>query len=348
MDIAMVTPRFVNDIRGGGEVSCKLLVDTLRKLGIEVDVISGDELFPEIQNTIKLNLSMYMYLRKQDLSNYDIIHTYNMSLLPTIGKLTKEQNLNSVGTLNGHVFSPTFEKRFSNNPLRVSAVASLMLKTEIVHIKRFTVLGECWRQIWIKDGIPADKIQVIQNMIPENYKPVNVKKGKTVNILIVGNTAIWRNVKLILDTYACLPKQDIKLTLVGIGWEAIVANYKGENNFVYRGHVSQQELNYLYALADIYVQAFEYTGAGRSMLEAALNKTALVSNGTEKDYGELSKAISFFDESYHLGYQLQALIDDKKERNKLGKLAEKIVNAEFTPIATAKKHIKNYKELLND
>ena len=348
MKLAMVTPRFVKDIRGGGEISCKLLVDTLRKLGVEVDVITGDELFPEVQNTIKLNLSMYMYLRKQNLSDYDIIHTYNMSLLPTMGKLTKEQNLNSVGTLNGHVFSPTFEKRFSNNPIRTSAVASLMLKTEIVHIKRFTVLSRCWGDVWVKDGIPADKIQVIQNMIPENYKPLRIKKEKTVNLLIVGNTAIWRNVKLILDTYACLPKQDIKLTLVGIGWEQVANSYKGENEFVYRGHVSRQELDTLYALADIYVQAFEYTGAGRSMLEAALNKTALVANGTVEDYGELSKAISFFDETFHLGYQLQALIDDKKQRDKLGKLAKKIVNAEFTPIATAKKHIKNYERLLNE
>jgi len=73
MKIAMITPRYKVDVRGGGELSLQLLVEALRNQGISVVVFSGDKLFPKIKDTLKLNTAMYKYLKNQLLA--DMIFT---------------------------------------------------------------------------------------------------------------------------------------------------------------------------------------------------------------------------------------------------------------------------------
>lgn len=346
MKIAMVTPRYVKDIRGGGERSCRLLVEALRVAGVQVDVFSGDELFPEIQDTKYLNLAMYRYLRKIT-NEYDIFHTYNMSLLPIVGLLTRRYGINSVASLNGHVFSPTFERQLSNHKMRSYLLSKFLTESLIRHINRFTTLGEFWKDAWVKDGIAKEKIQVIPNMIEKKFPSYRTRLNSTVNLLAVGNCVGWRDLKTTLDAYAKLPPQDITLTVVGQGWEDTVMNYKGRNVLLYCKKINQERLNELYSEADIYIQSYKYNGIGRAMLEACQYKSAIVTTGTLRDFPHLHGYLNYFKGAGMLKNTLQVLIDNEGVRKDQGENVCKIVNKYFTPENTASKYIELYKEVLN-
>lgn len=348
MKVAMVTPRFIKDIRGGGEISCKLLVDTLRTLGVEVDVFSGDELYPEIKSKEALNIAMYRFL-KPFKDEFDIFHTYNMSLLPAIGKLTKKYNINSVASLNGHVYSPYFCQELSDHPKREYPVLKIIFDRYIKHIKKFTALSDWYKNVWVKDGIPKEQIQVIPNMIVKDCSTDRdlISYNKTVDILVVGNYAKWRNLKMILDAYSKLPKQNILLTVVGQGWEKETANYKGKNTLIYYSYAKPNILKNLYTFADIYVQAYNHHGMGRTMLEAAQSKTAILTTGRPKDFSYLHNDMSYFDNAAELEWKLQTLIADKKLRDEMSKNVSEIAEKYFNPKFVTKQYIKLYKEMKN-
>ena len=345
MKIAMITPRYEKDIRGGGERSCKLLVDTLRKQGIDVDVFSGDELFPTEKDTWKLNIKMYRVVKKL-LNDYEVFHTYNMSLLPAVGLLTKKYNINSIASLNGHVFSPTFATELSDCPAREHLTNSILLKTLFRYITKFSVLSEFYKETWVKDGIPQGKIQVIPNMLAEDYKAKDVVHTNTVNILCVGNYAKWRNLNMLLEAYSNLPNQNICLSVVGQGWEKEIMNYKGKNTVVYYRKMNHTQLRDLYALADIYVQPYQHSGIGRTMLEAAQNKTAIVTTGRLQDFPYLHNFINYFANSDMLQLTLQTLIKNKDLRDDQGEQIYRIVNKYFSPEVIVKQYIKLYEEIL--
>lgn len=341
MKIVMITPRYKKDIKGGGEISCKLLVEALRNFGIKVDVMAGDELFPNEKKTWKLNIKMYRLI-KQITNEYDIFHFYNMSFLPIAGLLTKKYNINSVANLNGHTFSPTF-----TDSKKEKILYSLLIKFLFQYIKKFSVLSEFYKETWVKDGISKAKIQVIPNMIAENYIAEDLVHSETVNILTVGNYAKWRNLKMFITAYSKLPKQNIKLHVVGQGWRKEIINYKGKNTIVYYPQVEHEDLKRIYALADIYVQPYQDIYAiGRAMLEAAQNKTAIVTTGGMQNFPYLFGYINFFANSDMLQLTLQTLIKNKGLRDDQGEQVCRIVNKYFNPKVTVKKYIELYKEIL--
>ena len=345
MKCIMVTPRYKKDIRGGGEISCALLVEALRKQGIEVDVLAGDELFPSIKDTWKLNIKMYRAAKKL-INTYDVWHFYNMSLLPMAGLLTKKYNINSVASLNGHNFSPTFAAELSDHPAREHLINSVLLNTTFKHIKRFTALSEFYKEAWAKDGIPQEKIRVIPNMIDENYVAKNLIHSKTTRILSVGNYAKWRNLKLLLGSYSNLPKQDIVLEVVGQGWRREVIDYKGKNTVIYYPKVEHDNLKRMYSMADIYVQPYNYFGIGRSMLEAAQNRTALVTTGRLQDFPYLFGHINYFANKDTLQLTLQTLIKNKDLCRDQGRYVCDVVNKYLNPKIISKQHIKLYEEVI--
>ena len=101
MNICIVTHRYPPNTVGGGEISCHLLARELSK-NHKVEVVSFDgnvasqseiEGVKVIRNKpishekVTLNLQCFRFLRKR-IEKYDIIHTYNMDLMPAIGLLT--------------------------------------------------------------------------------------------------------------------------------------------------------------------------------------------------------------------------------------------------------------------
>lgn len=345
MKVAMITPRYPPNIKGGGEISCKLLVDTLRNKDLNIDVLSGDVLFPNVKSKEILNLKMYQYLKKR-IYDYDVFHTYNMSLLPCLGLLTKKYNINSVASLNGIVYSPTLGSNVAKHKRLTHCINKTILNGSIRHIKRFTTLSSYFKQIWVKDGIQNNRITVIPNMISKDYVS---KKKKTYSdltrLLFVGNYAKWRNLKLLLDTYSLLDENYLLLTVVGSGWDDLVKEYNNSwNTIVYYPHMDHNILKHFFRKADIYIQPYEVFGVGRTLLESAQNETAIVTTGKFYDYPYLNKYLMYFNDGYSLCNCLTELINNKRYRKFLATNCRDIVNKYFSPEFISEKYIELYRK----
>jgi len=341
MKIAMVTPRYPPNIVGGGEISCEQLVKALENLGVMVDVISANVIFPKTKRKEKLFLKMYKYLKKR-LDDYDILHAYNMNLLPTLGLLTKKYGTNTVGSLNGHVYSPTFGRELGSKPTVAYNFNSMMLQAYTRHIKRFTTLSKFYTDTWVNDGLKEEKITVIPNMIDENYTASKIRpRNDIVRLIAVGNYATWRNFEGLLQHYSTFPKQKVILTIVGQGWKDTVSKYFNlcKNAVVYYDGLNHQDLKDLFAVSNIYVQPYHHYGIGRTLLEAAQNNTAIVATGEKENYLQLEHGIKTVDELEHL-------IADKKEQRASAKFNKLMVNKWFNPKYIGKKYLAIYEELL--
>lgn len=347
MKVAMITPRYPPNIKGGGEISCKLLVDTLRNKDLNVDVLSGDVLFPNVKSKEILNLKMYQYLNKR-IYDYDVFHTYNMSLLPCLGLLTKKYNINSVASLNGIVYSPTLGSNVSKHKKLTYCLNKTILNGSIRHIKRFTTLSSYFKQVWAKDGIQNNRITVIPNMISKDYVSSDEKiHSDFTRILFIGNYAKWRNLESLLDAYIKLPKMKVKLNIVGEGWENVLMKYRGKlniNRIHYYGYVPPKNLLDIIKDADIYIQPYSCFGVGRTMLESAQNETAIITTGKFYDYPYLNKYLIYFNDSYSLTNCLNELINNKRYRKFLATNCRDIVNKYFSPEFISEKYIELYKK----
>lgn len=347
MKVAMVTPRYPPNIIGGGEISCEQLVETLRQLNIDIEVLSGDVMFPKIKRKEKLFIAMYRYLKKK-FQKYDVLHAYNMNLLPTLGLLTKKYNANTLGTLNGHVYSPTFARHIGKKPIIAYNFNAMMLKKYTRHIKRFTALSKFYSDVWVCDGLDENKISIIPNMIDIKYTVSKllsnvVSTDNKVNLIAVGNYAKWRNFEGMIYDYGLLPKQNIELHIVGHGWhDAIAPLLKISNNrIIYYGGLKHNEIKNLFAISQIYLQPYNHFGIGRTLLEAAQNKCAIVATGDKENYLQLKNNIRNFTE-------LEELVQNKTEQRRLARSNKMLVNKYFNPKRIAKQYIAIYEELLND
>lgn len=346
--ILMVTPRYPPNIKGGGEMSCKLLVDTLKHLGVHVDVCSADVLFPGVKHKEKQVALMYKHLKKIK-DDYDIFHTYNMSLLPAVGLLTKQHNVNSIATLNGIVYSPTFSKQFSDHPKREYPINCALLKLSIKPIKKFVCLSKFMSDAWIKDGIPENKMSVITNaIVPNSVSLEDTVDDGTVRILFAGNYAKWRDLNLLMNAYARLPKMKTVLNIVGQGWDTTLERHEPKNfanAYVYYPSLQHDDLMKMFQNADIYVQPYKYHGIGRTMLEAAQSNTAIISTGKPEYFPHLHEDIALTtpNEMYET---LEALITHNGLRQGYASRLKMLVKKYFTPEIIAGQYIKLYEELL--
>lgn len=252
MKIALVTPRYPPNVRGGGEISCKLLVESLKKhTEHEITVLSMDTIYPYIKSKDLLNVVAYGYL-KSKLDEFDIFHTYNMELLPLVGYLTKKYGIKSVGTFNGRVFSISWggiqfkliNPRFYRNKLALKYAN---------HILRKTCLSPYEREMWVNDGM--ESIEVVTNMLNPSFIPSKKSYNHdTFRILYVGNctSSHPEGMEMFLKIYDKLP-DDVEFTIVGDGWEKHIKNQimNIKHRINYLGRIPNKRLQDIYAAHDL-------------------------------------------------------------------------------------------------
>jgi len=356
MKICMVTPRYPPNIHGGGEISCKLLVDNLRKNGFDVDVFSADQKFSNIKNNSILNIKTYSFL-KDKIRSYDIFHTYNMSLLPSVGFLTKKFNINSVATLNGIVYSPSLStyryKRFSPRYYR----NKLMLYF-ILNIKYFVTLFQFFREKWIDDGLKEENISVIPNMIDASFKPVSHvdDENNSINLLHVGNYTPTRSeeIRKLIEAYSKLKKQDINLIMVGKGKiqvERLINKYRPKNKINHLGEQPYSKIPEIYSKADVFVHPSIFPKTGdRVIYEALMSGVCVITTGNNH-YSEIIKNMEHGVLIYPmtaeaLADNIQILIEDNKLRRMLADNGKKRIYEVCSPEMICKKYRKVYEDLI--
>ena len=279
----MVTPRYPPNVCGGGEISCKLLVDSLRKYtGHTVDVVSFDKIFPRVRSKAVLNYKAYDILKSR-INDYDIFHTYNMDLLPVVGYLTKKYDICSVGTFNGRIYSLSLSY-FNNKYLHPKFyIKRYLLSSCINFVKEKVFLSPFEAMMWGNDGITST--QVITNMLDESFKPgVRNRSGGKVRVLFVGNkdSSHTRGLEVFLSIYDRLGS-DVELVIVGKGWDVFLDGFNTRNKVNYMGFVPNKELAGVYSCCDIFYHAkfFEPVPIERVVIEAMQAGLCVVSIGSD-------------------------------------------------------------------
>jgi glycosyltransferase involved in cell wall biosynthesis len=266
----MITPRYPPNIHGGGEISCKLLVNSLRDHNIDVEVISADRIYPNTKNKELLNIRMFRYLKKK-IKDYRIFHTYNMSLLPALGLLSKKFNIKSIATLNGIVYSPSLSN-YIYKSINPKFYRNILLMKYIRHIKLFTTLCPYYKEKWISDGLSAKTIRIIPNMILPDFKPIKKKPHNKIRLLFVGNQAEWRGLDILVDAFKKL-ERDCELIVVGKGWNKYP-------NVTYITNANLNNMPEIYASADIFIQPYKFpVPISRSLVEALQSGVCVITSG---------------------------------------------------------------------
>ena len=365
MRILMITPRYPPNIKGGGEISCQLLVNAIARYEY-IDVISFDgnktqqtkvdnilvrRVTPISKSKMLVGSQAYNILR-EEINNYDLFHTYNMTLMPIVGKLTKKYHMPSLATLNGIVFSPSMSnykiKYFSPKFYR-----NKIMMRYIKNIKHFTTICPYFKENWVKDGIEEDRITVIPNMIDPSFKPVKTDHSDTIKILFIGNYAKWRNLDVLLEAYSKLKYQkNIELVIVGKGWEDTIRRYKIKNKVTYLGGIPYSQIAEMYSKCDIFVYpTAEAKTTDRVLIEALQSKITVIATGN--DYyspiirNERDGLLLYPMNPKILAEKIQMLVDDKELRVKLAENGEKRVYQICSPSNIVEKYLDVYREVLD-
>jgi len=365
MKILMVTPRYSPNISGGGEISCQLLVNEIAKYE-HIDVVSFDgnktqqtkveditvKRVTPISKSKTLICSQAYNILREEINNYDLFHTYNMTLMPVVGELTKKYRIPSLATLNGIVFSPSMSnykiKYFSPKFYRNKIVMK-----SIKNIKHFTTISPYFKENWVKDGIEEDRITVIPNMIDPSFKVIeNDRLDDMIRILFIGNYAKWRKLDVLLEAYSKLRYQkNIELVIVGKGWENTIKKYKMKNKVTYLGGIPYSQIADIYSTCDIFVYpTAEAKTTDRVLIEALQSKITVIATGN--DYyspiirNERDGLLLYPMNPKILAEKIQMLVDDKKLRVKLAENGEKRVYEICSPSKIVKKYFCIYKKIL--
>jgi glycosyltransferase involved in cell wall biosynthesis len=119
------------------------------------------------------------------------------------------------------------------------------------------------------DGIPADNICVIPNMIDESFPAYHVH-NKGFRVLFVGNSAWWRDI----DTVNKLSSLDgVSVGVVGNGWNDLSSD-------IDQMQIPYFEMPFVYARSDVLVAPYHLSlPISRCIIEALMSGLPVVATG---------------------------------------------------------------------
>lgn len=386
MRVCVVTPRYPPNIHGGGEISCSLLARELSNY-VDVEVVSFDgnvtsksevdgvrviRKRPIASHKLKtpVNLQAYLFLKKK-VNDYDVFHTYNMDVMPAVGLLTKFYGIKSIATLNGAVYSSSQggwydAYKTSLNPKVKLEGAFIISRNELMipairNITMFTTLCPFYKERFVADGFPSDRIEVIPNMIDPKFKPVHIEKTTDgINILYIGNFRWRKGLDTLLSAYSILKKQNVALTVVG--WKGygmddskmknLIRKLGIKNKIQLYDKMPYEETRKIYAKADIFVNAYRYPEPiQRTILEALESTTCVVATGTN-NYSPIIRNMKdgllvYPCTAEELSEKLQMLIDNPDLRRMLANNGQRRVWDVCAPEKIITQYIAIYERLLS-
>lgn len=375
MNVCIVTPRYFPNSPGGGARSCHLIARTLNNI-VNVEVISFDgkktssteidgvlvhRLKPTSSEKTSLNIQCFNYLRNK-LGKFDLIHTYNMDLIPSIGLLTGKYKINSVATLNGTIYSRMNEWYYKfldsksglkHNIFSISLLSrNVVLKEMIKKIRKFTALCKFRKESFIQEGLPGENISVIPNILDMDRKisSRNVKKG--ISRLLYFGTSRWRKgLDIIIDAYSLLRKQELELTIAGLSRpkevEKSLNSERLKNKATVSGRVPYDDIGRLYAQSDILVHPLRFPEpVGRILIEGMQSELCVLATGT--DYyspiiRDMKDGLLLYPCTPNkLAKKIQFLLDNPELITRLAKSAKERVYDICNPEKIAKQYIELY------
>ncbi len=168
-------------------------------------------------------------------------------------------------------YSPKVEKR------------KKIRKKILVNSDKIIVASNFLKEVALKIGLPEEKIKVIYNSIDffemnpsagkEELKQKADLEGKI--LLTIARLVPWKGIDMLIEIVPDLIKKhgEIKLVVVGQGPESenlkqLTKNLKLENNVVFTGKASRQQVIDYLSLADVFLLNTNYEGMSHLLLEA--------------------------------------------------------------------------------
>jgi len=350
-----------------------------------------DDIFEELQygSGNMLSLSQYEFFRqltlvkkRKELESFDIIHSYDMNLLPflSILKTNTLLTLNSYSLLcprnlyitrNGKLCKKksnidcfkcyTKEKKLFNKLYTRQHISNL--NNTLAYIKKDDISGyhaisENIKRNYVKNGYDPKKIKMIY--LPYDSKFYKCKKHKKMkgspSLLAVGflyrekgfQTAI-RAVKYLVDKGSSPHLYIVGKGLFKNALEKLVKDLRLNEYVTFLGYIPNDKLYPYYSAADIFVYpGLVEEGFGRIFLEAMMAGTPVVSSNVGDAKNILRDAGVFFEKNNHK--ELARKIDNIYNKNKLDKMSnyakERILD--FEPQLIINKLVDFYEELISN
>ena len=276
--VAIVTPRYPPVSTGGGEQSAKLLATQLATQDRidEVTVFSFDGTGSAVQDGVAVqrlgrvspfitelqNISVGKKLSGR-LSEFDVVHAYNMELHPVVGYLSKAEVVPAVGTLNSYHFFPSSVTNTTADGLewlyeRVGIpTTGRLMRQYVKQMDALVALSRAIRDIYVENGFDRDRIEHIPNMIDPEFEVPNSVEIEGTQLLYVGSLTEKKGVRFLIEAVSLLPEQ-YQLRIVGDGDR--IANLRERakkcgvaDRTTFSGQIPYEQIGQVYADADIFV-----------------------------------------------------------------------------------------------
>ncbi|WP_255516736.1 glycosyltransferase family 4 protein [Haloferax sp. KTX1] len=341
-------------IHGGGEISVQLLANTLSSHVESVEVFSFDgndstcvdgvtvHRFSKLPHQIFeiSNALAYVPLRRKlkQLESFDVLHSYNLALNPSVGRVSMQLDVPSVATLNSYDLLPKSSFGMVADPPRrlyellAMSTTGRILRTETKRIDRFITLSDASRNIYHENGFNDVSIDVVPNMLDPSFDvPKEKSDSEVYQLLFVGSLIKEKGVRYLIEAMAELPS-DIILRVVGTGEQQkklhTLAHEMSVNSRVeFTGQVPYEQLQKYYANSDVFVHPGVWPEPfGRTLLEAMQAGLPVVATNVggpseivpqaelrcpPKDATALAEAISLALERLELGDENREYVNEK-------------------------------------
>ncbi|HEX4978945.1 MAG TPA: glycosyltransferase family 4 protein [Acidimicrobiales bacterium] len=343
-------------VRGGAEQTLGTLLAHLDPahevtvLGVDETVVdwiaerrpgAGTRLVPEVRNKFDLPAIAAHVRAVRDLRP-DVLHA-NLQT-PWEGQF---------GQLAGLVFRPARVVVFENSPVRSTSKAQLFTKRLLSRSIDAHVACGGWlaREIEANAGLPAGRIRVIHNGIPETLPDVVDELPSGLVVGTVGRLAAEKGFDVLVRAIATVP--DVQLVIVGSGPEASslasLASELGVDDRVTLTGWVEDSRAWLVGF-DVFVLPSLMEGFPLTTLEAMLAAIPVVAS----DVGGVGEAVlheetgllvppSDVDE---LARAIRRLAGNEDERERFGRRGQEIVTQRFTARVMAQQFEALYRELV--
>jgi len=374
MRVLIITPRYYPNTPGGGARSIHLIAREINKR-IDVEVYSQDDaktITEEVEG-VKVTrkhlsshgkTSMNFRCITDLFGNYelDLIHCYNMDLMPAAGFLTKYNNVKSVATINGTVYSRHSEwyNMYKNSPNLYPKVRgslflmrNTLMKSFIKGINQYSVLCPHRREVFVREGLERERFTVIPNILDTSFEPKELVRDDRVRVLYVGSINWLKGLDVLLHAYSLLEKGRIELMVVGITREDAPPHPRAVNPITFMGKLPYSELPDVYARSDIYVNSYRYPEpVSRSVMEAMQTGIPVITTGTPS-YSPIVRdgvdgILVYPCTSNKLAEAIQHLIDNPELRETMGEAAKVQVEEVCNPKRIGDLYLKLYEKTLGN
>jgi glycosyltransferase involved in cell wall biosynthesis len=306
IDIVVLTHRYPNAVDGGGVVSTRLLVEqlSLRPEISSAKVVSfdGDD-FEQTNNYPVYRLSnvdtqskfLENILAGKDIAfnselitATDIVHTYNMNLVPLAGIIGNVFDVSTIATLNSYMYLP--KRSYLPDvsiPMQIydkfiTQSDSGLFRYFMKKTDHFICLSNASKQVFTQAGFDPKDISVIPNMIDPNFEPppVDLRKSDPV-ITYVGRLSKAKGVKFLIDAAEQIESfKEIRIVGAGPAEEhlkTLAADSQRSDKISFIGKVPYSKVHSEYREADIFVHPGVWPEPfGRTILEAMQSALPIV------------------------------------------------------------------------